>query len=158
MQDTQIQAFACRHLDHIPGLAMAVIAGACSPSPPTDRPAQSPDRAGVQVTADRSSYRPGDPITLTVENGSADTVTFNPCTRALEREQSGGWSPVAETGRICTMEAWMLAPGARRAGPTELPGDLAVGRYRAVLGFTVQSATRPGGRLESRTAAFAVER
>jgi hypothetical protein len=56
------------------------------------------------------------------------------------------------------MEAWILAPGERRAGPTELPADLAAGRYRAVLAFTVESPNLPAGRTEARTAPFAVER
>jgi hypothetical protein len=111
----------------------------------------------VLIGTDRSSYRAGDPLTLTVDNRSADSVAFNPCTRALEREQSGSWTAVPEPQRICTMEAWILAPGEHRAGPTELPGDLAAGRYRAVLAFTVESANPPATRTEARTPPFGVE-
>jgi hypothetical protein len=145
-------------INHIVMSAVTVATLACA-SPPPERPARSSaPPAGVQVTADRASYRAGDPLTLTASNGSPDTLAFNPCTRTLEREQSSGWTAVAEPGRMCTMEAWILAPGERRAGPTELPGDLTPGRYRAVLAFTLESASASGRRLEARTSPFAVER
>jgi hypothetical protein len=148
-----------RYLNHALNVVLALASGACAPSPPSDQPAQRSASPGeVQVSTDRSSYRAGDAMTLTVQNGSADTVAFNPCTRTLEREQAGAWIAVPEPARICTMEAWILPPGERRAGPTELPGDLEAGRYRAVLAFTVESANPSGGRLEVRTAPFSVER
>jgi hypothetical protein len=159
MQDIDTTVLGKRDIKHILPTVLALATGACAPSPPAGEPAQSSAEAGkVQVTTDRSSYRAGDPITLTVHNGSADTVAFNPCTRALEREQAGTWTAVPEPQRICTMEAWILAPGERRAGPTELPADLAAGRYRAVLAFTVESARPSAERTEARSAPFAVER
>jgi hypothetical protein len=150
--------FANLHINLIVGLSAMIAIGACAPSPSAGAAQQSSSDDGrVQVSSDRSGYRAGESLTLTVHNGSADTVTFNPCTRALEREQSGRWSAVSEPQRICTMEAWILAPGEQRAGPTELPADLAAGRYRAVLAFTVESAKSGSERLEARTAPFAVE-
>jgi hypothetical protein len=147
-----------RHINYIMKVVLTLAGGACAPSPPADQPAQAAGGGGIQVTTDRSSYRAGDPMTLTVRNGSADTVTFNPCTRTLEREQGGAWTAVSEAARICTMAAWVLAPGERRAEPTELPGDLEAARYRAVLAFTVESANPSEGRLEVRSAPFMVER
>jgi hypothetical protein len=159
MQAIDAAALGTRDIKHILQLVLAIATGACAPSPPAGEPAQSSAEAGkMQVTTDRSSYRAGDPITLTVHNGLADTVAFNPCTRALEREQTGNWTAAPEARRICTMEAWILAPDERRAGPTDLPADLAAGQYRAVLAFTVQSAHSSADRTEARTAPFAVER
>jgi hypothetical protein len=147
------------HLLYFPGLATAIAVVACAPSPPAGSPAHaSADDGGVEVTTDRSSYRAGDPVTLTVQNGRADTIAFNPCTRTLEAERAGTWSLVPEPQRICTMEAWILGPGERREGPTELPADLSVGRYRAVLAFTVESANPSTERLEARSAPFSLER
>ena len=118
---------------------MSLPAVTCAPAPPASPPKDAARGHGVEVTTDRTSYRAGDPMTLTVHNRGADTVSFNPCTRTLEAERGGSWSAFPEPARICTMEAWMLAPGESRAGPTELPGDLAAGRYRAVLGLRRRS-------------------
>jgi hypothetical protein len=159
MQSVGSNSLASRHIKYILGALLVVAPAACSRSRSSDAAGQASARPnGVQVTTDRSSYRAGDPVTLTVHNGSADTVTFNPCTRTLEREGAGGWSAVAEPQRICTMEAWVLAPSEQRAGPTELPSDLTAARYRAVLAFTAESATPGSERFEARTAPFAVER
>jgi hypothetical protein len=159
MQHIVKKLFTRRHIIHFLGYTTVVIVAACAPAPPADAPSRSPALAGgVQVTTDRPSYRSGDPLTLTVHNGSADPIAFNPCTRTLEREQGAGWRAVAEPQRICTMEAWILGPGERRDGPTELPGDLTPGRYRAVLAFTPESANPSAGRWEARTAPFVVER
>ena len=159
MQRVDFSAFVWLEVNHLLGLALTLTVSACTPSRRADPPAQaSSDASGVQVTTDRSGYRAGDPLTLTVHNGSADTVAFNPCTRMLEREQSGSWSAVPEPQRICTMEAWILTPGQRRTGPTELPADLAAGRYRAVLAFTAESPDPSAKRTEARTTPFTVER
>ena len=158
MQNVAATLFGGHYIKYILGASMVIFL-ACSRSPSSRAADQSSgSRGGVQVTTDRSSYRAGDPVTLTVHNGSVDTVTFNPCTRTLEREQAGGWSTVAEPQRICTMEAWILAPGEQRAGPTELPADLTAGRYRALLAFTVESAKPESGRLKAPSAPFTVGR
>jgi hypothetical protein len=159
MQLTVKESFTMSHMIQFLGSAAIGAVAACTPAPPVDAPPHSPTlEGGVQVVTDRPSYRTGDPLTLTVYNGSADRIAFNPCTRSLEREQAGGWLAVAEPQRICTMEAWILGPGERRAGPTELPADLAPGRYRAVLAFTLESADPSAGRRKARTAPFAVAR
>jgi hypothetical protein len=159
MQGVATKSLVYGHVKYILGTVLVVAPAACSRSPSSGaagRPSARPD--GVQVTTDRSSYRAGDPVTLTVHNGSTDTVTFNPCTRVLEREGAGGWSAVAEPQRICTMEAWLLAPGEQRAGPSELPAHLTAARYRAVLAFTAESAKHGSERFQARSAPFAVER
>jgi hypothetical protein len=90
----------------------------------------------VVVRTDKAEYRAGEAITLTLENRSASSYAFNPCTRSVEREENGSWSTVAEEGRMCTMEAWILDPKATREGKTELPEQLPPGRYRLVVRMT----------------------
>jgi hypothetical protein len=138
------------------GILIAV--GSCAPAPANPPARDAARNGGLEVSTDRTSYRAGEPLTLTVHNRGADTVAFNPCTRTLEAERGNAWTAVPEPARICTMEAWLLAPGETRTGPTELPADLVAGRYRAVLGFSAGSAEPTSGKLEARTAPFAVER
>src|SRR5262245_16402118 len=62
----------------------------------------------VLLRTDKAQYRAGEKVTLTFENKSSGKYTFNPCSRALEREQGGSWVAVPDAGRMCTMEAWVL--------------------------------------------------
>jgi hypothetical protein len=94
----------------------------------------------VVLRTDKTQYKAGETLTLTFENRSAASYAFNPCTRSLEREESGGWKPLPEEGRMCTMEAWILDPRGTRTGTTELPATIAAGRYRVVVRMTVEGA------------------
>jgi hypothetical protein len=149
------------------GLAMAAFA-ACRTSGPgaspndTARPSQQSDSAtsaspaigaradSVVLRTDKTQYHAGERMTLTLENKSASSYAFNPCTRSLERETGGSWSAVPEEGRMCTMEAWILDPRGTRSGDTELPASLAAGRYRVVVRMTMES---PGGAAASAVSA-----
>ena len=97
----------------------------------------------VVLRTDKTQYRAGEKITLTFENKSGSSYTFNPCTRSVERESGGSWATVPEENRMCTMEAWILDPHGTRSGPTELPSTMAPGRYRVVVRMTMESS--PGG-------------
>ena len=138
---------------------IAALSG-CSPRP--ERPAQAPGTASagapIEIRTDRTAYRAGDPLELTVLNRRRDTLAFNPCTRTLEREQNGGWEPLEEPDRICTMEAWILGPGETRSGRTELPSEVSPGRYRVVLAFTPEGGAGVGHRLTARSAPVTVQR
>jgi len=92
----------------------------------------------VVLRTDKAQYRAGEKVTLTFENKSASSYTFNPCTRSVERESGGSWTTVPEGNRICTMEAWILDPHGRRSGDTELPASLGAGRYRIVVRMTME--------------------
>ena len=92
----------------------------------------------VVLRTDKTQYKAGDKLTLTFENRSAASYAFNPCTRSLEREESGAWKPLPDEGRMCTMEAWILDPRGTRTGTTELPPTIAAGRYRVVVRMTVE--------------------
>jgi hypothetical protein len=94
------------------------------------------------LRTDKGQYRAGEKITLTFENKSASSYTFNPCTRSVERESGGAWATVPEDNRMCTMEAWILGPHGTQSGATELPATMAPGRYRVVVRMTME--TSPG--------------
>ena len=129
---------------------------ACRPSTPgggpadTAKPSQRSDSAtspsasstmradSVLLRTDKAQYRTGEKVTLTFENKSASSYTFNPCTRSVERESGGSWTTVPEDNRICTMEAWILDPHGTRSGDTELPASLGAGRYRIVVRMTME--------------------
>ena len=98
----------------------------------------------VVLRTDKTQYRPGEAMTLTLENKGAAHYTFNPCSRSLERAEDSAWKPVDEPGRMCTMEAWLLDAHATRSGPTELPSPLAAGRYRVVVRLTMERADGTG--------------
>ena len=116
-------------------------APATAAQPDTSRPARSGaagDTAAVRADSvvlrtDKTRYRAGEAMTLTLENRSASSYAFNPCTRAIEREENATWKAVSEPDRMCTMEAWILEPRGTLEGPTELPTPLEPGRYRVVV-------------------------
>lgn len=107
-------------------------------SAPRRAPSDSAPLTGsIQLRTDRSSYAAGDPMTLTLVNGTTDSYAYNPCTRLLERESGGGWSRIEET-RICTMIAHILKPRETRVETTELTSGLEAGRYRVIILLTVE--------------------
>jgi len=118
-------------------------ADSAEPAPPVAQPdTQMPKIPTVTIATDRRSYRAGDPVELRVVNETADTFTYNPCMRVVERQSDSTWTEVKEE-RICTMIAHMLEPNARRTERTELGEDLPPGTYRILLRFTPDTpATR----------------
>lgn len=152
-----LAALACRV--PAPGAADSARGGAApaDTQPPAAAPTDSA-AAPVELRTDKSSYRPGDQMTLTLVSRADTGYSFNPCTRALERETAGGWTAVNEEGRVCTMEAWLLEPRGTRSGPTELPKDLEPGRYRVVLTLTAEGQqTPPATHVRITSAPFAVQ-
>lgn len=89
--------------------------------------------AGVRLLVARPTVAAGDTVTITLENGSRDSIGYNLCTSGLERRSGGGWSAVPND-RMCTMELRTLAPEARATYPLDIPSDLAPGEYRVVTG------------------------
>ena len=105
-----------------------------SPTPAANTSASATVKSdSVLLRTDKSQYRAGEKVTLTFENKSSSKYTFNPCSRSLEREQSGSWVAVPDAGRMCTMEAWVLDARGTRTGDTELDSPLDAGRYRIVV-------------------------
>jgi hypothetical protein len=143
-------------------LATAVALGACRPGTPaagdSAAPAPKADSApapsasaetvrsdSVLLRTDKAQYKAGEQIALTLENKSASSYAFNPCSRAIEREDGGSWAAIPEPNRMCTMEAWILDPRGTRTGNTELPASLTSGRYRVVVRLTVDSPAGGSG-------------
>jgi hypothetical protein len=117
-------------------------------APPADSPAPSAathadSSSAIELRTDRPTYRAGDNATLTIVNHTKQKWTFNPCTRTLERESGTTWRVIPE-GRMCTMEAWILAPEGTRTAQTSFGGSLDAGRYRLVIGFASAGAAAKG--------------
>ena len=132
-------------------LGTACRSGAPNPGAADSTPATPPPSASTTVRSDsvvmrtdKAQYRAGEKVTLTFENKSGNTYTFNPCSRALEKEAGGSWTAVPDPGRMCTMQAWLLEPRATRTGDTELDSPLAAGRYRIVVRMTVDGPGSSG--------------
>ena len=130
-----------------------------TPAPPSATTDTTPSATGdtatvradsVVLTTDKTQYRAGESMTLTLENRSGSSYAFNPCTRSIEREDNGTWTSVPEPDRMCTMEAWILDPKGSRTGQTELPSPLPPGRYRVVVRMTREA---PSGGAASAVAA-----
>ena len=147
-------------------LALLASMIACSPSPSPEAggadsgaSAPAPSAQGpVSLTLDRGAYAAGDEVTLTLTNSGAGQYYFNPCPRIVEREDNGGWTPVDEGQRMCTMEAWILDPNGTRTATTELPDSLAAGRYRIVLSLTAEGQAPPAEAVRAVSAPFSVGR
>jgi hypothetical protein len=99
----------------------------------------------VLLRTDKGQYKAGEQVALTIENRSASSYAFNPCTRSIEREEGGAWKAIPEPDRMCTMEAWILDARGTRTGNTELPSSLTAGRYRVVIRLTVEAPGATAG-------------
>lgn len=152
------------HLLALSFLLLACRAGGAGSAPDdARRPAVDsarPPAAGdsVELRVDRSEYRGGDTVKVTIVNGSGATYSFNPCTRVVERESEGAWAAVPETGRVCPMIAWLVDPRASREASTTLPSDLQPGRYRLTISLGREGQTPPAARVTATSPAFTVGR
>jgi predicted acyl esterase len=92
----------------------------------------------VVLRTDKARYRAGEKVTLTFENKSASSYTFNPA-RGRWSARAVGVDDGAGDNRICTMEAWILEPhdAVRRY---ELPATMAPGRYRVVVRMSMETS------------------
>jgi hypothetical protein len=124
---------------------VAADTSAAPPPVPTTNIDTQPKMPTVTIATDRRSYRAGDPVELRIVNETANSYSYNPCMRIVERAAEGDrWSEVKED-RICAMIAHMLEPNARRTERTELGEQLLPGTYRIVVRFTPDAA---GGRVK----------
>jgi hypothetical protein len=130
-------------------VALALFAAACMqrpsasrdstaappPSAPTPPSLATDSSRQVELRTDRSSYHPGDQVTMTIVNHATGSWAFNPCTRVIEHETPSGWVSVPDARR-CTMEAWILKPNETRTATSNFDSSLQPGRYRLVIGFS----------------------
>lgn len=117
--------------------AATVLLCACSSSMQTGDPASDVD---LSVTPE--SATPGDSMTLTLHNGTAEQVGYNLCASSLQRQTAGGWTPVP-SDVVCTMELRTLEPGQDASYRTALPDGLEEGRYR--FSTTIEAMETGGG-------------
>jgi hypothetical protein len=120
-------------------------------------PAPQPSSVPLELRRDRDTYGAGDRVALTFVSRADGSYAFNPCFRIVEREVNGAWMPIDEAGRICTMEAWLIAPGATVQASTNLPRALEPGRYRLAVDMSRDGAG-PGERARVVSAPFTVAR
>ena len=109
----------------------------------------------ITVRTDKQAYRPGEIVQLTIVNNSASKYTYNPCTRIVERDSAGTWTPVRED-RMCTMIAHLLEPKQTTNEATEMAEGIAPGRYRLVLSFADDDPARAGRAVRAATGALTV--
>ena len=136
--------------------ALILLSTSCRSAPPpsadTSPPesaARMPDNAGVRLTLDRSSYRPGADVTITLTNGTRQTFGYNECTRTIERQEGSGWTAVAEPDRICTMHLALLQPNSTASARTDLPANIRAGSYRLSLALSDETSNAAGPRVYS---------
>lgn len=110
----------------------------------------------VKLTLDRSSYRAGAQVRLTLANATNRSFGYNACTRAIEQQRDGVWVPFPEPDRVCTMELRLLEANAKVAEQTELPASIPRGTYRLALSVSDESAS-PGGPQRVISPTFTVE-
>lgn len=150
---------------HTFALASAIASLACQPMPPqsdtgTPSPQQTPS-TDVVITLDRTTYSPGSQVQLRITNHTNETLGFNPCTRSVERLQGETWSLIVESGRVCTMQLYLLSPHATRTEMTDLPSTLERGTYRLALSFTREGPNvtpqTPASRIRAVSSTFEVQ-
>jgi hypothetical protein len=107
---------------------MTTAGGACTPMPEPG--------GGLVLRVDRADYGPGDPVVLTLVNGTGHDVGYNLCVTGLDRRTGGGgWEPApVALVEACTMELRVLPPGETAEFRHTLPRGLAPGEYRMRTG------------------------
>lgn len=110
-------------------MASVVLLAGCTLAPPTNGAGGS--ASAVVLSVDRTQYRSGDTMVLTLRNGQAHAVGYNLCGAGVERRVGGEWRE-AEPGlaEVCTMELRTLAPGASATYRHTVPSGLEAGEYR----------------------------
>lgn len=132
---------------------LATTVAACATNPPVADPGDS--RAdGATVTTTASSYTPGSRVGLRITNNTGSTLGYNACTRTIEHNNNGNWSPIPEPNRMCTMQINLIEPGQTRSDATDLPNSMPVGTYRIVISMSRQETN--GGVITARSNSFTV--
>jgi len=109
--------------------------------------------AGVLLTTEKSSYRGGEPVELSIQNQESVRLAYNACTRELEVREGGVWVPGPVSLRLCARRVWYVAAQATRQDSTDLDIGLIPGEYRIVIGFT-EDLTPVGQHIRAVTNSF----
>ena len=146
-----------RHSSHVFSFIVVAVASCGGGGSPQDQSLTggSLSGAGVLLITEKSSYRGGDPVELTIRNQEAVPLAYNACTRELEVREGAFWVPGPASLRLCTKEVWYAAPGATRRDTADLDIGLDPGEYRIVLSFTGDYAPE-GAQIRAVTNAFTI--
>jgi hypothetical protein len=110
------------------GLLLVLFAGCALPAPPG--PASASGNV-VTLTVDRTQYRAGNTMVLTLRNGTAQNIGYNLCGAGLDRRVGTEWQQVQPgLAEVCTLELRTLAPGGSATYRHTVPSGLAPGEYR----------------------------
>ena len=146
-----------RHSSHVFTFIVVAVASSGGGGSPQDQTLTggSLGGAGVLLTTEKSSYRGGDPVELTIQNREAVPLAYNACTRELEVREGASWVPGPASLRLCTREVWYAAPGVTRRDTADLDIGLSPGEYRIVLSFSSDYAPE-GEQIRAVTNAFTI--
>jgi hypothetical protein len=120
-----------------------------------------PDRgrlveSAITLRLDKSEYRVGELVTLTMTNASDRSYGYNLCGRAYDRRVATGWVAMPEELRMCTAHLDALPPGATRTGRTDLHSDATPGTYRMVVTFLASTGPDAGSSVVAVSPAFTI--
>lgn len=109
-------------------------------------PRPTPGAAPVSLALGVSVARPGQVLRPVIENRSGATLSFSPGCLTLERRDGAHWRKVTRTHGAALVCGRVLerARGQRVPDPYTLPSDLAPGRYRLTLAYTLPTGSRLG--------------
>lgn len=89
------------------------------------------DERGLALRTDRTEYRAGDPLEITLANGTDQQAGYNLCVSALDARSGADWVAVQiPLVEACTMELRTLEPGGTANFRHTLPAALPAGEYR----------------------------
>ena len=103
-------------------------------------PPTPPERRGVVLLLERDSPRPGETLTLTVENRTRWRLEYGVAYR-LESRTGDRWRWINRDSAFVLILK-IVEPGKREREEIGLPRDLKPGRYRIVKSFAAPAANR----------------
>ena len=105
---------------------------------------QSAITPAIELRVQPTTVKAGDSLTLILRNNSENTVGYNLCASALERQNAGAWQAMP-SDRVCTMELRSLPAGKETRYTLGLPANLSAGDYRVVTGVEIMPAGERSG-------------
>ncbi len=117
---------------------------------PTATTATGAKPGGVRVVLDKTAYAPGDPVTVTIENGLSVQIEVTDhhtnCTFVeLEQQQSGTWQLIGACKLMTATRLVELPAGSITPQKIGIPtGPNAPGTYRVLLRYGAVGDTQGG--------------
>jgi len=98
---------------------------------------------GVDFTVQPGSAVAGQPVALSLHNGTAEPVAYNLCHGALEKLGADIWVPALSAANGCAPVSYTLEPGQQASAEAVLPAGLEAGEYRFVTRVNAPSGRWP---------------